>query len=118
MRRLLNRERKGMVRKQWGLQNEEEEEYRRKLLLRARKGDFKAQSELSEKFGMRVYSDIERSNMPTYYDSGRKGSPPSLTSISNRKSIPAISTPSQGKANSRTQPKKHTNSTAKPKGKI
>ena len=33
------RRRKGVVRKQWGLQNEEEEEYRRKLLLRARKGD-------------------------------------------------------------------------------
>ena len=41
------------MRKQWGLQNEEEEEYRRKLLLRARKGDLKAQAELMEKFGMR-----------------------------------------------------------------
>jgi len=46
-----------MVRKQWGLQNEEEEEYRRKLLLRARKGNSEAQAELIAKFGMRVYSD-------------------------------------------------------------
>ena len=105
-----------MVRKQWGLQNEEEEEYRRKLLLRARKGDSKAQAELMEKFGMRVYSDTERLNMPTYYDSGKKGSPPSLTLTSNRKSIQANSPASQGKAKSSAQPKKHTKSTAKPKG--
>ena len=112
------RRRKGVVRKQWGLQNEQEEEYRRKLLLRARKGDSKAQAELIEKFGMRVYSDTERSNMPTYYDSGRKGSPPSLTSASNRKSIQANNPASRGKAKARAQPKKHTKSTAKPKGKI
>jgi hypothetical protein len=71
-----------------------------------------------EKFGMRVYSDTERSNMPTYYDSGRKGSPPSLTSISNRKSIPATSTPSQGKAKTRARPMKQSQTTAKQKRKI
>jgi hypothetical protein len=86
------------VRKQWGLQNEEEEEYRRKLLLRAKKGDVKAQAELMEKFAMRVYSDTERSKMPSYYDSGKKGSPPSLTSNNGRTSTRAKSTPSQGMA--------------------
>ena len=107
-----------MVRKQWGLQNEEEEEYRRKLLLWARKGNSEAQAELIAKFGMRVYSDTERSNMPTYYDSGKKGSPPSLTSTSNRKSIPANSSASQGKAKTRAQTKKQAKTTGKAKGKI
>jgi hypothetical protein len=106
-----------MVRKQGWRRKEEEDEYRSKLLLRARVGDLEAQHELMQKFGMRVYSDTERSNMPTYYDSGRKGSPPSLTSTSNRKSIPATSTPSQCKATARTQPEKQTKATAKPKRK-
>jgi hypothetical protein len=44
--------------------NEEEDEYRRTLLLRARKGDSKAKAELMEKFGMRVYSDTERTCQP------------------------------------------------------
>ena len=106
-----------MVRKQWGLQNEEEEEYRAcNYCCGLEKGDSKAQAELMEKFGMRVYSDTERLNMPTYYDSGKKGSPPSLTLTSNRKSIQANSPASQGKAKSSAQPKKHTKSTAKPKG--
>jgi len=95
-----------------------EDEYRRMLLLRARKGDSNAQAELMKKFGMRLYSDSERSNMPTYYDSGRKGSPPSLTSTSNRKSIQANSLGSQRKARTKAQPKKHNKSTARPKGKI
>ena len=103
------------MRKQWGLQNEEEEEYRRKLLLRARKGDLKAQAELMEKFGMRVYSDTERSHMPTYYDSGKKGSPPFFISISTRKPIQANSPASQGKRKTTAQPKKHTKTRAKPK---
>jgi hypothetical protein len=98
--------RKETVRKKWGLRNEEEDEYRRQLLLRARKGDSKAQAELMKKFGMRVYSDAERSNMPPYYDSGRKGSPPSLTSTSNRKLLQANRPESQGKAKTRAQPKK------------
>jgi hypothetical protein len=106
-----------MARKQGWRRNEEEDEYRRKLLLRARKGDSEAQAELIAKFGMRVYSDTERSNMPTYYDSGKKGSPPSLTSTSNRKLIPATSTPSQGREKTRAQPKQHTKSTAKRKTK-
>jgi hypothetical protein len=110
------RARKDMARKQGWRRKEEEDEYRSKLLLRARVGNLEAQQELMQKFGMRVYSDTERSNMPTYYDSGRKGSPPSLTSTSNRKS-PATRTPSQGKATARTQPKKQTKATAKPKRK-
>ena len=69
-----------MAGKAWGPSREEEDEYRRKLLLRARKGDLEAEHELMKKYGMRVYSDTERSKMPTYYDSGKKGSPPSLTS--------------------------------------
>ena len=62
--------------------NETEGGQRRNTLLsRSRKGDLKAQRELMEKYGTRVYSDAERLKMPVYYDSGKKGSPPSLTSI-------------------------------------
>lgn len=68
-----------MAGKAWGPSREEEDEYRRKLLLRARKGDLEAQHELMKRYGMRVYTDAERSKMPTYYDSGKRGSPPSLT---------------------------------------
>jgi hypothetical protein len=106
-----------MARKQGWRRKEEEDEYRSKLLLRARVGDLEAQHELMQKFGMRVYSDTERSNMPTYYDSGRKGSPPSLTSTSNRKSIQANSPGSQRTSKDRAQPKKRTKSTGKLKGK-
>ena len=106
------------MRKEWGLRKDAEDEYRRTLLLRARTGDPQAQAELMERFGMRVYSDTERSNMPAYYDSGRKGSPPSLTSTSNRKSIQPNSPASHGKATSRARPQTHSKSTAKPKGKI
>jgi hypothetical protein len=106
---------KVMARMQGWHRNEEEDEYRRKLLLRARKWDLKAQAELMEKFGMRVYSDTERSNMPTYYDSGKKGSPPSFISISTRKPIQANSPASQGKRKTTAQPKKHTKTRAKPK---
>jgi hypothetical protein len=111
------RQRNDMGRKQGWRRNEEEDEYRRTLLLHARKGDSKAKAELMEKFGMRVYSDTERSNMPTYYDSGRKGSPPSLTSTSNRKSIQTNSPGSQRTSKDRAQPKKRTKSTGKLKGK-
>ena len=98
--------------KEWGLRSEKEDEYRRKLLLRARKGDENSQAELMEKYGMRVYSDIERAKMPTYYDSGRRGSAPSL--ISNR----ANSTPSQAKGKTRAQRQKPTKTTPKPMRKI
>lgn len=101
------------MRKEWGLKNEEEEEYRRNLLLRSRKGDKKAQAELMERYGMRVYSDTERSKMPTYYDSGKKGSPPSLT----RESVQADRAASQGKAKTRAGPKKRLRATAKAKKK-
>lgn len=118
MRRLFSRERNDMGKKQGWHRNEEEDEYRRQLLLRARKGDSKAQAELMEKFGMRVYSDTERTNMPTYYDSGRKGSPPSRTSTSKRKSIAANSPASQRTVKPTAQPKKYIKSMPKPKGKL
>ena len=56
-----------------------EGESRRKLLLHARNVDLKAQRELMDKYGMRVYSETERSELPNYYDSGKKGHPPPLT---------------------------------------
>jgi len=65
-------------RKAWGHGQLEEDDYRRNLLLLARQGDSEAQAQLMEKYGMRVYSDTERAKMPAYYDSGRKGSAPSL----------------------------------------
>lgn len=105
-----------MVGKAWGLSREENEEYRRKLLLRARKGDLDAQHELMKKYGMRVYSETERSKMPTYYDSGRRGSPPSLTSNSSLETS-GKSLPSQGKAKARAETKKGGKTRAKGKGK-
>ena len=104
-----------MAEKLWGPSREEEDEYRRKLLLRARKGDLEAEHELMTKYGMRVYSDTERSKMPTYYDSGKKGSPPSLTSDSARASVRPKRAASQGKAKSTPEPKKRPKTTAKAK---
>jgi hypothetical protein len=104
---------KSKGKKSWGLRSQEKNEGRRTLLLRARQGDLKAQAELMQKYGMRAYSDTERSEMPTYYDSGKKGSPP-LTSNRTQSSTPN-STPSPGKI--RAQAKKLTKTTAKPKGK-
>jgi hypothetical protein len=101
----------------WGIRKEEEDEYRRKLLLRARKGDLEAEHELMQKYGMRVYSDTERSKMPTYYDSGKRGSPPSLTSDSTRATVQAKSAALPGKAKSTTKPKKRPTTTAKMKKK-
>ena len=106
---------KSKGRKSWGLRSGEQNEYQRKLLMRARQGDLEAQAELMQKYGMRAYSDTERSKMPTYYDSGKRGSPP-LTSNRTQSSTPN-STPSQGKAKIRAQAKKPTKTTAKPKGK-
>ena len=102
-----------MAGKAWGPSREEEDEYRRKLLLRARKGDLEAEHELMKKYGMRVYSDTERSEMPTYYDSGKKGSPPSLTYDSTRASIQAKSAASQGKAKGAPEAKKRLKISAK-----
>ena len=99
-----------MAGKQWGSWKEKEEQERRKLLSRARSGDRKAQEHLMQKYGMRVYSDTERSNMPTYYDSGKKGSPPSLAFTSTSAPTPANQSP---KANA----KKRAESMAKPKKK-
>lgn len=48
---------------QWEVTQEEEEEYRRKLLMRARKGDAKAQNELMSTYGVRLYSESERAGL-------------------------------------------------------
>jgi hypothetical protein len=112
-RGLNRRARKAMANKMWGLRKEKEDEYRSKLLLRARTGDVEAEHELMKKYGMRVYSDTERSKMPTYYDSGKKGSPPSLTSDSARASVQPKRVASQGKAKSIPEPKKRPKITAK-----
>jgi hypothetical protein len=87
-----------MAGKQWGPSREEEDEYRRKLLVRARKGDVEAEHELMTKYGMRVYSDTERSKMPAYYDSGKKGSAPSLTSKPTREAPSENTLPPQKNA--------------------
>jgi hypothetical protein len=68
-----------------------------------------------EKYGMRVYSDRERSKMPTYYDSGKKGCPPSLASHSTRLPAKANSAASQSKATTRAEPKKRLKTTPKAK---
>jgi hypothetical protein len=94
-----------MTGKAWGPSREEEDEYRRKLLLLARKGDLEAQHELMKRYGMRVYSDTERSKMPTYYDSGKRGSPPSLTSNLSRRASSGTSLPPQGKAKAKAETK-------------
>ena len=104
-----------MAGKQWGTTREQEDEHRRRLLSQARKGDLKAQDELMKKYGMRVYSDRERSKMPTYYDSGKKGSPPSLASHSTRLPAKANSAASQSKAKTQTKPKTRLKTTPKVK---
>ncbi len=48
---------------QWEVTHEEEEEYRRKLMMRARKGDAKAQDELMSTYGVRLYSERERAQL-------------------------------------------------------
>ena len=104
-----------MAGKVWGPSREEEDEHRRKLLLRARKGDLEAEHELMTKYGMRVYSDTERSKMPTYYDSGKRGSPPSLTSNPSREATSAKILPPQGKAKAKAETKQGVKRTAKGK---
>lgn len=106
-----------MASKMWGLRKEEEDEYRSKLLLRARKGDLEAEHELMKKYGMRVYSDTERSKMPTYYDSGKKGSPPSLTSNPTRAATSEKSLPPQTKPKAKAEAKQGAKTMAKGKGK-
>jgi hypothetical protein len=97
----------------WGHWNEKEDEDRSKLLLRARVGDLEAEHELMRKYGMRVYSDTERSKMPTYYDSGKKGSPPSLTSHSTRATVHVKSAALLGNAKSTPKGKERRKTTAK-----
>jgi hypothetical protein len=106
-----------MAGKAWGPSREEEDEYRRKLLLRARKGDLEAEHELMKKYGMRVYSNTERSKMPTYYDSGKKGSPPSLTSNPTQAATSEKSLPPQTKAKGKAAAKQRAKTMAKGKGK-
>jgi len=102
-----------MAGKAWGPSREEEDEYRRKLLLSARKGDLEAQHELMKRYGMRVYSDTERSKMPTYYDSGKRGSPSSLTSNPPREATSGKSLPPQGNAKIKAETKQGVKTTAK-----
>ena len=49
------------MREQWSTTQEEEDVYRRRLFIRAKKGDIKAQKELHETYGVRLWSAQERS---------------------------------------------------------
>lgn len=71
--------------KHWNATQEEEEAYRRKLFIRAGKGDLKAKDELMQTYNVRVYSESERSQLPAYHDSRKKGTPPSFKSNSAKK---------------------------------
>ncbi|MBU6434471.1 MAG: hypothetical protein KGS09_19785 [Nitrospirae bacterium] len=51
------------MREQWSISQEEEELYRRRLFARANKGDVKAQKELQETYGVRLWSAHERSQL-------------------------------------------------------
>ena len=48
---------------QWSTSQEEEDLYRRRLFTRANKGDVKAQKELHETYGVRLWSAQERSQL-------------------------------------------------------
>lgn len=48
---------------QWSTTQEEEEIYRRRLFARASKGDVKAKEELSQTYGVRLWSERERSQL-------------------------------------------------------
>ena len=49
------------MREQWSTSQEEEDLYRRRLFTQANKGDAKAQKELQETYGVRLWSAQERS---------------------------------------------------------
>ena len=48
---------------QWSLSQEEEEIHRRSLFRKARKGDVKAKDELEKTYGVRLWSEHERSQL-------------------------------------------------------
>ncbi len=48
---------------QWSLSQEEEESYRLRLFRRAKKGDVKAKDELERTYGVRLWSEHERSQL-------------------------------------------------------
>lgn len=48
---------------QWSLSQEEEEIYRRSLFRKAKKGDAKAKDELEKIYGVRLWSEHERSQL-------------------------------------------------------
>ena len=50
-------------RQQWSVSQEEEDEYRRSLFARAKKGEAKAQCELWETYGVRLYSQREKAQL-------------------------------------------------------
>ena len=51
------------MRESWSTSQEEEDVYRRRLFIRANKGDIKAQKELYETYGVRLWSAQERSTL-------------------------------------------------------
>lgn len=48
---------------QWSLSQEEEDLHRQRLFRKARKGDEKAQAELQEVYGVRLWSEHERAEL-------------------------------------------------------
>lgn len=61
---------------QWSLSQEEEDMHRQSLFRKARKGDEKAQQELQEVYGVRLWSEQERAEL--VYDNpraARRGKP-------------------------------------------
>lgn len=48
---------------QWSISQEEEEMYRRRLFARANKGDAKAKEELQRTYGVRLWTERERSQL-------------------------------------------------------
>lgn len=60
---------------QWSVTQEDEENYRRGLFTRASKGDVKANEELQQTYGVRLWSERERSQLvyenPTFKNTER-----------------------------------------------
>ncbi len=55
----------------WSLSQEEEDMHRQSLFRKARKGDEKAQQELQETYGVRLWSEHERAEL--VYDNPKRG---------------------------------------------
>jgi hypothetical protein len=55
----------------WSLSQEEEDLHRQSLFRKARKGDEKAKQELQETYGVRLWSEQERSKL--VYDNPKRG---------------------------------------------